>query len=212
MDRILDGKTVALIGTGPSLAPAQIATARRRGFSLAGVNNVWEIVPDLRVLYCCNTGWWDRYWCDALRDHPASKWTQSREAADKYGLNWTAERNAPGLSTNPSYIHHGHGSGYSLLNLVYLMGAARILLLGYDLRYASDYCGKARRVGSSPRHFFGEYPESLQHWPSVKVKDGVHVELLDLYRSVADQGLVEIVNCTPGSAIDCFPMVDIDAV
>jgi hypothetical protein len=50
----------------------------------------------------------------------------------------------------------------------------------------------------------------MQHWPSVQVKDGVHVELLDLYRSVAEQGAVEILNATPGSAIDCFPMVNIE--
>jgi hypothetical protein len=33
-----------------------------------------------------------------------------------------------------------------------------------------------------------------------------------MYRSVAKQGLVEIVNCTPGSALDCFPTADISDV
>jgi hypothetical protein len=46
----------------------------------------------------------------------------------------------------------------------------------------------------------------------VQVKNGVHVELVELYRSVARQGLVEIVNCTPDSAIDCFPRATIDAL
>jgi hypothetical protein len=50
----------------------------------------------------------------------------------------------------------------------------------------------------------------MQHWPKMSVKQGVHVELLELYRSVAQQGLVEIVNCTPGSAIDCFPSYHIE--
>jgi len=77
---------------------------------------------------------------------------------------------------------------------------------------APDYDGKSREIGSEPRHYFGEYPHSMQHWPSVKVRGGVHVELLELYRSVADQGLVEIINCTPGSALDCFEKRDINAV
>jgi hypothetical protein len=28
------------------------------------------------------------------------------------------------------------------------------VLLGYDLSYASDYDGKAKRIGSTPRHYF----------------------------------------------------------
>jgi hypothetical protein len=82
------------------------------------------------------------------------------------------------------------------------MGAERIVLLGYDLKYAPDYDGKSREIGSTPRHYFGEYPGSMAHWPSVQVKDGVHVELVEFYRSVKEQGLVELINATPGSALE----------
>src|SRR6185369_2408705 len=116
------------------------------------------------------------------------------------------------LSSDPRIVHHGHGSGYTMLNLAYLMGAARIVLLGYDCKYAPDYDGRSSKVGSSPRHYFGEYPSALQHWPSFSVKDGVHVEMVELYRSVAEQGAVDIVNCTPGSAIDCFPRCGIESL
>lgn len=176
---------------------------------MTGCNNVWQIVPDLAVLYGCNLKWWQHYWSPELAAHPAEKWTTNAEAARTFGLHWIAEANRPGLSNDPELVHHGHGSGYSLLNLAYLMGAARIVLLGYDLQYSADYNGAARHVGSGPRHYFGEYPEPLRHWPSVRVQRGVHVELLDLYQSVADQGAVEIVNCTPGSALRCFPTMDI---
>lgn len=205
--------TIACIATGPSLTLEQIETARQKGFTLFGCNRVWEIVPDLAVLYGCNVNFWTTYWSDALASHPAEKWTTNREAADKFGLNWIAERNARGLSSDPTVIHHGHGSGYSLVNLAYLMGASRIVLLGYDLRYAPDYDGRDKVAGSTPRHYFGEYPSALLHWPKVSVKGGVHVELVRLYESVAKQGLIEIVNCTgPNSALECFPRMDIDAL
>lgn len=203
--------TVACIGTGPSLTIQQIETARSKGFTLFGCNNVWELTP-LAVHYGCNGQWWDQYWSPRLAQSPAEKWTCNEPAAKRYGLNWVAERNAPGLSTDPTVIHHGHGSGYTLLNLAYLMGAERIVLLGYDLKYAPDYDGRAQEIGSTPRHYFGEYPAAIQHWPKVHVKQGVHVELLDLYRSVARQGLVEIINCSTDSALDCFTMVSIDGV
>jgi|DEB0MinimDraft_10_1074344.scaffolds.fasta_scaffold02917_15 hypothetical protein len=192
--------TVVCIGTGPSLTLEQIDIARQKGFRLFGCNRVFEIVPDLELLYAVNLAFWDEYG-EAAKTHGAELWTTNQRAAAKHGLHHICERNAPGLSIDPDYIHHGHGSGYSLVSMAHKMGAERILLLGYDLKYAPDYDGRSRKVGSSPRHYFGEYPASMQHWPSVQVKGGVHVELLSLYKSIFEQGLVEIVNCTPGSAL-----------
>jgi hypothetical protein len=197
------------IGTGPSLSLTQIEIARQKGFVLFGCNRVFEIVPDLAVLYGVNTAFWEYYW-DRLEDHGAEKWTTNPEAAKWFGLNLIGEINAPGLSTDPTYVHHGHGSGATQVNLASLMGAERIVLLGYDLCYAPDYDGRQQRIGSTPRHYFGEYPTVMQHWPSVKVKDGVHYELLDHYRSIADQGLVEIINCTDGGVLDAFPCARIE--
>jgi hypothetical protein len=201
------------IATGPSLTLQQVEAARQKGFTLFGCNRTWEIVPDLALLWGTNLAFWQHYWCPDLAGYPAEKWTVNREAAERYGLFWTAEKNAPGLSTDESVIHHGHGGGYSMLNLAYLMGAERIVLLGYDLRYAEDYDGPNHEPGSSARHYFGEYPQQLQHWPSKQVRNGVHVELVDLYESVAKQNLVEIVNCTgPNSALTCFPRVAIECL
>lgn len=167
------------------------------------------MAPTAEVLYACNYGWWKHYW-PQVRSLECEKWTTNRPAADEFGLNWIAERDAPGLSTDPDVIHHGHGSGYSLVSIAYLKGAERILLLGYDLKYSADYNGREKIIGSGPRHFFGEYPREMQHWPSVQVRDGVHVELVEKYRQIHEQGLVEIVNCTPGSALEgVIPSMDI---
>jgi hypothetical protein len=43
------------------------------------------------------------------------------------------------------------------------------------------------------------------------VQAGVHVELLDLYRSVADQALIEVINCS-GGVMNCFPRMPIKDV
>ena len=207
------GETAVCIGTGPSLTLEQIDAARQKGFVLFGCNRVFEIVPDLAVLYGVNYAFWEHYY-PYCRDHPAQRWTTNARAACHFeGINYIGEVNEKGLSSDPGYVHHGHGSGYTQVNLAYLMGAERIALLGYDLKYAPDYDGRAREVGSTPRHYFGEYPTaSMQHWPSVQVKGGVHVELLDFYQSIKEQGLVELVNCTPGSALEpIFGYTDIGA-
>jgi len=202
-------KTVVCIGTGPSLTQQQVDTARNKGFDLYVCNNAYKLAPDASLLYGCNHAWWKHYW-PSVRNLRCEKWTTNRQAADEFGVNWIAETNMPGLSTDPSIIHHGHGSGYSLVSMAYRNGADRIILLGYDCKYSPDYNGREQKIGSTPRHFFHEYPESMQHWPSVCVQGGVHTELVGLYRSIKEQGLIEIINCTPGSAIDCFEFVDIE--
>ena len=204
-------KTIVCIATGPSVTPEQVQVARDKGFTLFACNNAYQLAPDAALLYCLDYKWWSHFWPE-VKDLPAEKWTVNERAAKEFGINLIAEKNARGLSTDPSVIHHGHGGGYTLVGLAYRAGAERIILLGYDCKFAPDYDGKARDIGSSPRHFFGEYPAHMQHWPSVMVKGGVHIELVDLYRSIAEQGLVEIVNCTPGSAIDCFPQVNIESL
>jgi hypothetical protein len=199
------------VGTGPSLTAAQVQAARSKGYTLYACNDAYRLAPDADLLHACNYGWWaSRY--QSVKDLPADKWTTNGKAAAEFDLNWIAEVNRPGLSRDPNLLHHGHSSGYQLLGMAHRAGAERIILLGYDMKFAPDYDGKTKRIGSGPRHFFGEYEKALQHWPSVMVHGGVHVELLDLYRSVAKQGLVEIVNCTPGSALDCFPTADINDV
>lgn len=204
-------KTVACIGTGPSLTAEQVETARAKGFTLYACNNAIQLAPDARLLYSVNRAWWDYYW-NQVKNLPCEKWTTNIGASVKYNINWIAEVNKHGLSEDPNLIHHGHGSGYSLVSMAHRNGADRIILLGYDMKYAPDYDGKAHHIGSSPRHFFGEYPHSMQHWPSVRVQNGVHVELLELYASIHAQGLVEVINCTPNSAIECFPRSDISAI
>jgi len=197
------------IGTGPSLTLEQIDTARRKGFALFGCNRVWEIVPDLALLFGFKQ-FWGFY---GFVDHPCEKLTIDEPGAPD-GIErviWKDEAHK-GLSTDPAYIHHGKSAGFSLLNLAYHAGAERIALLGYDMKFASDYDGRNRQVGSSPRHYFGEYVPELQHWPSVRVRNGIHEELIGFYESTAAQNLVPIVNCTPGSALQCFPAASIDAL
>jgi len=193
--------TIVCIGTGPSLTLEQIDIARQKGYRLFGCNKVYEIVPDLELLYGCNKAFWDTYH-EEISKHSCESWTTNLQAAQTYNINWIGERFGMGLCEDPNVIHHGHGSGYSLVGMAHKMGADRVLLLGYDLKYPKDYNGRTQKVGTGKRHFFGEYPAHLQHWPSVSIRDGVHVELVDLYHSVHEQGLIEIINCTPGSALE----------
>jgi hypothetical protein len=194
---------VCCIGTGPSLTLDQIDAARKAGMGLFGANRVFEIVPDLEVMYAVNGAFWDYYYDEASK-HPCQKWTTNKDAAEKYNLNWIDEKWGEGLCPVPNLIHHGHGSGYSLLGVAHKLGATELYLIGYDMKYPKDYDGYQQITGGD-RHYFGEYPASMQHWPKRP-----WVDLLPLYKSINDQGLVKVVSCTPGSALNDFiPYMDI---
>jgi hypothetical protein len=98
------------------------------------------------------------------------------------------------------------------INLALHLGVRKLLLIGHDMKFAPDYDGRRKKIGSADRHFFGEYPKELQHWPSVKIgrsKPGVIDGLIESYNTMPPdlkKGGMEVVNCTPGSALPTFRM------
>lgn len=196
-----------MIGTGPSLTASQIDACRAKGYRLFCCNNAFLLAPDCEVLHACNEEWWDAYW-PKVKDLPARKTTIFEHTARQYKIEFVPGIWMNGLADKPR-ISYGHSSGFQLLNLAAHEQPDHIVLLGYDMKYAPDYDGRAQQIGSTPRHFFGEYEKPLQHWPSAQVRNGFHVELIALYEAVARQNKVKILNATPDSALECFEKVSV---
>lgn len=185
-----------ILGTGPSLngQAAKIHELSDSGYMVFGVNNTYEDF-DLDAWVACDPQWHDEY-------SPViggfDKWHWDKSICDKYGYKYIEGRWGDGLSTDESYIHYGHSSGYQALNLAFHYGASEVFLCGYDMRYQGS------------RHYFdglsdkdGEYPERLRKYSAF---DG----LIKQYETIprVNPGL-KIYNCTKGSALTCFPFKDI---
>ena len=209
---MLSAQTAVILATGPSLTHEVLKAARSGqevgAWSVFGMNHVWRDFPTLDVFLACNPEYYASQWDLGLKDHKAEKWTWDLNTAEQYGLRYIAGKWADGFSEHTGVIHYGHSSGFQLPQIAYHAGFRRLLLCGYDMRYSADYDGRNQRIGSTPRHYFGEYADAvLNHWPSVKVKNGVHVELIEQFEKVKRLNPeVEIINCSPGSAMTCFPM------
>lgn len=209
------GQPAVIIGTGPSLEPSDVELCRARGLKLFAVNNAWEFWPHIHVTV--NPEWWD-----VTMEEETDLWTQMKamdcwcsdlDASDKWGLKhfgWSDDAERRGLSVNPHNVTLGHSSGFAALNIAYLMGCGPILLLGHDMRFPAAYNGLEKKPGGK-RHYFGEYSKRLQRWPTVKVrKTGELDGLIGCYQAVADRRkLVDIINVTPGSALEMFPKQDL---
>lgn len=186
-----------IIGTGPSLTHWQIKQVK--DFKTFGINRAYEF--DVDVMLACNYQFWDYYW-DDLKKYKCHKWTPRKESAEKYDINYIEEIWRPGLSTDNKFIHAHHGSGPQILNLALHYGVKRMGLIGWDMKYAGKVNDK---VYDGNRHYFGEYPKPLQHWP----RTDPNGDLGGLIKEVetikpSDYG-IEIINCSPNSALKCFP-------
>lgn len=188
---------------GPSLTE-EVAEACK-GHHVVAVNDAWRRVPFAEVLYAGDSSWWEHH--GGVPEFVGEKWSAhgDRTVNDKrlcwlrYGLKLVRGRFDPGFSFDPAAIHYGENSGYQAVNLAALMMGAvgKIALVGFDMKMVD---GK--------RHFFGEHPPELrstasgyQKWP---------LKFAQAAKSLP-AGL-EIVNCTPGSALTCFPMRELSEV
>lgn len=205
---IYQGETAIICGTGPSLAQyADLANEyKQQGkVRIFGANLAYRYV-DVDVNHACNKEFYDHYWPidDRLSGGRFDKWTTRTELIGKYpGLEYIEEQWLDGLSTDPSYIAAHHGTGPQLINIALHYGIKRMLLIGWDMRYNGK---KTNTEYTGLRHLFGEYPKNLQHWP----KTGNNGELEGLIKEmgtiIPEEYGIEIINCSPGSAMECFPM------
>lgn len=181
-------KTAVCIATGPSLTGDQLDIVYGSKCPTVAVNDNYILCPWADIHYAADLKWWRWHEKDALKFRGTSL-TVDRQAAIDYGLYWVPYEKHDGLSTNPEYIHTGSNSGYQAINIAYLMGARRIVLIGYDMQVAKN--------GAS--HWFGHHPDKLISG---------YGSFIAKYRTIVPQldalGL-EIINCTINSALDCFP-------
>jgi hypothetical protein len=198
--------TIVLIGGGPSLTRPQVESARQAWIAgrirVLGCNEAYQAAPWIDGLYADSRPWWEQH-IEAVRDvHLAMLFSADEKACDMYGLWYVASRPELGLSGQGGCIHTGRAgshAGLHLLNLAVLLGAARILLLGYDCRVAA---------APPPRSCYGNAAAA----PAVAEQFDCWV---DAYRHAADDAAelgVAVLNCSPDSAIDAFPRTRIGAV
>ncbi len=123
---------------------------RAAGARVIVVNDAYRLAPWADVLYAADAKWWK--WHQDVPDDamPARKYTVQRTAIAYRPsvelLNWDGQA---ALTENPAYVRLGGHSGYQAVNVALHLGAARIVLLGYDMQAAVD----------GRQHFHGAHPD-----------------------------------------------------
>jgi hypothetical protein len=195
---------VVVAATGPSLTPDVASVIRRARWPqekcrVVAVNDAYRLLPYADVLYACDAAWWKLH-IDAVRKtFHGEQWTScdsergesnSKDTMADWGVRFISGKHADTFSTDPAAIHYGSNSGFQAVNFAILKGATKIILVGFDMR------GRG--------HFFGDHPEPLHN------RNDYEAFLVPFRYAASKKCTVPIVNATPGSALDCFPMVELD--
>lgn len=172
--------TFICIGGGPSLTVSDCQRARACG-TVMTINSSWRAVPDCQYLYAADAGWWHRY------DHEIPRgpecWTSSISAAQGYNLQY--------------FPHPDNGpfnSGLRAIQLAINLGAARVLLLGYDC------------CVDEGTHWHGDHPSGLKN-PDLNSTERWQAQY---QRFAATVSGTEILNCSRRTALACFPLSTIE--
>ena len=196
--------TFVIVAGGPSVTPAQVdccCNRQDRGslVRVIAVNDAYRIAPWADVLYFCDDKWW-QWHAKKLADWRGLivRLAGGQHDFGDARIKVLKNMDKAGLCPFRDGLHNGSNSGYQAINLAVHLGAKRILLLGFDMQ--------APLVNGRPKtHWFGDHPGGTS--PSV------YSQMLPWFDSLvaplAKRG-VEVINCTPGSAIKVFPRAGIE--
>lgn len=191
----MSSDTCVICASGPSLCKEDIDYCRDRGWSLAAVNNSWELAKDSKIIYAADYRWWAKYHERVKSESSAELYTASAKASDEFGLNRVFLLPGVGYSNRKGYAHTGSLSGFQAIQIAGWEKPSKIILLGYDMQHTG---GKT--------HFHGDHEDLT--WPNCPNLD----RQIGGFSKLAEQSPIEIINCTRETALECFPRMELDKV
>ena len=198
---IWPGETVVIMASGPSLDLTQVrhvALARlEERCRVIAVNDAIFVAWWADWLHACDFKWWN--WHRATVTKFAGFKTTLTETVPK---EWSVRllRTAPidretgdtvGFPDEPDMVAGGGNGANQAIQIAVKAGAKRVILLGVDMKTGAG----------DKSHYFGDHEDGMRS----DYKGTMLPYFETLIGPLKNRG-VEIVNCSPGSALTCFPM------
>lgn len=189
------GQTAVILGGGPSLTPECFQSASRFQNRIA-VNQAYELDPGAQVLLWIDGSWFDRNRKGILEHAAPYKITTRRAKRIEAGVKvMGVTQELPEIRTEPTTLF-GNNSGHCALNLAYHFGASRIILLGFDMHLKNGANWHTKHVAhASPTRFASGFLPAM-------------IRAVEILQRVG----IEVINCSPGSALKCCPIMSIEEV
>jgi hypothetical protein len=199
--RLWPGATFVILGSGPSLCAEDIAEVisarRRRRCRVITINSTWENLLTADVLYAGDCAWWNAH--PEAQRFPALLIGCSQVGAEPWptAVRKINHRENEGIETDRRFIGTGTNSGHQALNIAVHLGAARILLLGFDFGAGSD--GKLHHHEDHRLPLRNPDRPSFARW----------LRMIETTAEPLAALGIDVVNCSRSTAIACFRRGDI---
>jgi len=190
------GRTVAVMASGPSMNAAVVEKVRAAGVPMLVTNDTFELAPDAWALVANDAHWWMHHAQTALK-FVGHKVCVQRGCCPFPAvlelLDTGHKRDFCGFDPDLECIRTGGNSGFTALHIAMQAGAKRILLCGMDL-------GGPNWHGAHDGNLRTTKPETYAIWAK---------RFESLVAPAKERG-IEILNCSPDSALKCFPFVELE--
>ena len=186
--------TCYVIGGGPSLKDIDLSILDHE--HVIAVNNAYQLVPWADFLFFMDKEWITQHGeqlrkfngiiLTILIDH--EKYSQGLK-----GIKFLKRGQRDRFSTLNTTVNHGGNSGFCAINLAGLLGAGRIILVGFDMRVVN-----------------GQHNYHTEHYRIIN-DDIYESEYIKPFTTVAikDKNNPNILNSTVDSALTCFKFIDL---
>jgi len=187
------GQTAVIVASGPSATEPRLDVAQGKARFVA-INESWKLAPWADVLYACDWHWVTKR--NKVGQFQGLRVTQDKHVAGNTdGPRWHKVHTVGGcdklLFDPPGYICWGGNSGMQALNLAAQWGAAKILLVGFDMGIHAGAHWHGRHIGglNNPTE------PNTARWR--KAMD-------DAYGQFTERGIT-VINCSQNSALQRYP-------
>jgi hypothetical protein len=147
------------------------------------------------VLYACDLTWWVKRRPTA-DEFAGQRWTIDKGAAEEFGLRYAHSSKAKGLGLQ--CINTGGNSGHQAINLAFLAGTRRIVLLGFDMTQQKGV------------HWHGPHARGLNNPHEGLFRDWRRALAL-MATDLAAHGCT-VINATRDTALECFPRQPLESI
>ena len=172
-----------------AVAHWRAARPAEEGRRVIAVNNSWQRAPFADALFAMDRKWWLEYAGRISGDFEF--WTSSRSAAAVWKLNLV--NSEPGAGEQTQVLDQARREQrVSGGRPAMLFGAARVILLGYDMG-----------CNGEQKHWHPDHPTDLGNPPNATSRRGART-------SNGWRATVPIINATRQTALKCFPRMDLE--